>query len=210
MQNAILMQKPSDFRLSMTTGTGRGRKDLASHARYDLRRCYLYCFHHCEWRRRGMDLTWRLGQTLWSQYTTAIAKSDLVPMFSPVYGSIRTILLTDWKLKGWVSTCPTDRTHSPAQCKSIDKRGIRQTRDTLCKNSERISFWPSMEADPVIPTFQSPLQYESNGTDVDLFRLIDRQTSATYLTSQLNFDIHICPKHWVAVQSRIAVSTGIH
>lgn len=52
-----------------------------------------------------------------------------------------------------------------------------QNQDALCKSNKRMTFWPSIVADSEIPTFQPPLVYDTNGTDVDLSKVIDRKTN---------------------------------
>ena len=52
----------------------------------------------------------------------------------------------------------------------------KENPDSLCKSTERMTFWPAIVADAYIPTFSPPLKYNPNGTDVDLSKVIDRNT----------------------------------
>ncbi|KAK4697493.1 hypothetical protein P7C71_g599, partial [Lecanoromycetidae sp. Uapishka_2] len=53
----------------------------------------------------------------------------------------------------------------------------KQDPDSLCKSNARMTFWPAIVADALIPTFQPSLKYYPNGTDADLSKVIDRKTN---------------------------------
>ena len=68
--------------------------------------------------------------------------------------------------------------HMPDFAGDDGKAGEYQNnQDALCKSSKRMTFWPSIVADAVIPTFQPPLKYNADGTDVDVKKVIDRKTA---------------------------------
>jgi hypothetical protein len=46
--------------------------------------------------------------------------------------------------------------------------------DTLCKSDPRMKFWPGIVPDAVIPFFTPPLQYNTDGSDVDPSLVINK------------------------------------
>jgi hypothetical protein len=57
--------------------------------------------------------------------------------------------------------------------------------DTLCKSKARMNFWDSIVPDAEIPIFTPPLQYNPDGTDVNMGRVVDKSKRRNPASSRL-------------------------
>ena len=103
--------------------------------------------------------------------TTTLSKSETVPIRQVVCGSTKTTAMGS-SLKASVCTCPT----SPDKTVTLGKTKTHRIR--CAKAMKRMTFWYDIVADAEIPTFSRPLKYASNGADMDLRKVIDRDMNA--------------------------------